>query len=158
MRRSEPAPRPAVSTGGVEAEPDSRISQLLGDLKEDAARLARQEAELARRELTAAAGTVARDSGAIASGVLLGLAAAVCLIVAGGVVLAWAWSSLGVGPYAATLLGLLTAAVLYLVAGGLLALWGWRHLKQADLTPHHTLASLGELVGFRPSPTRGGPS
>lgn len=149
--------RPDVDPSPTTDPPnDSRIAQLLGEMKSDAARLARQEAELAKRELGRAVGTVARDSAAMVVGVLFLLAAVITGIITIAVALAGLWSLTGVGPYGSMLLGLASASLLYGSLGVAVAYWGWRHLSRADLTPRHTLATLAGLAGFSPSPTRGG--
>ena len=153
-------PKSSTSSRAAESDapPVSRVTQLLEEMKADAAQLAQQEAELAKREVTQAAGVVVRDGALMGVGLLFVTAAALVLILAGAAALAAAWDLTGIDPFVSAALGLLSAALLYLLVGAIIAAVGWKHLKKTDLTPKHTLATLAGIAGFSPSPTRGGNS
>ena len=119
-----------------ETRDDRSLGELLGDLAQQTATLARQEVELAKTEMTQKASRVGRDLGFLAiggavayAGFLAIVAAVIFLLAANGV--AW-W-------LAALLVGLVVAGVGYvLVQRGLSA------LKRDDLAPRQTLETLKE--------------
>ena len=115
---------------------DRSLGELLGDLAQQTATLARQEVELAKTELTQKASRVGRDigflavGGAVAYAGFLAIMAAVIIALAANGVPWW---------LAALLVGLVVAGVGYvLVQKGLAA------LKREDLTPRQTIETLKE--------------
>jgi hypothetical protein len=119
-----------------ETRDDRSLGELLGDLAQQTATLARQEVELAKTEMTQKASRVGRDLGFLAiggavayAGFLAILAALIVALAANGV--PW-W-------LAALLVGVVVAGVGYvLVQKGLAA------LKREDLAPRQTIETLKE--------------
>jgi tetrahydromethanopterin S-methyltransferase subunit G len=115
---------------------DRSLGELLGDLAQQTATLARQEVELAKTEMSQKAAQVGRDLGFLAiggavayAGFLAILAALIVALAANGV--PW-W-------LAALLVGVVVAGVGYvLVQKGLAA------LKREDLAPRQTIETLKE--------------
>ena len=119
-----------------ETRDDRSLGELLGDLAQQTATLARQEVELAKTEMSQKAAQVGRDLGFLAiggavayAGFLAILAALIIALAANGV--PW-W-------LAALLVGVVVAGVGYvLVQKGLAA------LKREDLAPRQTIETLKE--------------
>jgi tetrahydromethanopterin S-methyltransferase subunit G len=119
-----------------ETRDDRSLGELLGDLAQQTATLARQEVELAKTEMSQKAAQVGRDIGFLAvggavayAGFLAILAALIVALAANGV--PW-W-------LAALLVGVVVAGVGYvLVQKGLAA------LKREDLAPRQTIETLKE--------------
>jgi tetrahydromethanopterin S-methyltransferase subunit G len=115
---------------------DRSLGELLGDLAQQTATLARQEVELAKTEMSQKAAQVGRDIGFLAvggavayAGFLAILAALIVALAANGV--PW-W-------LAALLVGVVVAGIGYvLVQKGLAA------LRRADLAPRQTIETLKE--------------
>ena len=151
-------PSPSTEKAELDPPPTSRVAQLLDGMKDDAAQLARQEAELAKREVGEAVGVLTRDGILMAVGLVFVLAALSTAFLAGAAGLAEAWALTELGVFACAALGLISAALVYLLLGTIISVVGWKHLRKTDLTPKHTLATLAGLAGFSPSPTRGSSS
>jgi tetrahydromethanopterin S-methyltransferase subunit G len=119
-----------------ETRDDRSLGELLGDLAQQTATLARQEVELAKTEMSQKAAQVGRDIGFLAvggavayAGFLAILAALIVALAANGV--PW-W-------LAALLVGVVVAGIGYvLVQKGLAA------LRRADLAPRQTIETLKE--------------
>jgi tetrahydromethanopterin S-methyltransferase subunit G len=119
-----------------ETRDDRSLGELLGDLAQQTATLARQEVELAKTEMSQKAAQVGRDIGFLAvggavayAGFLAILAALIIALAANGV--PW-W-------LAALLVGVVVAGIGYvLVQKGLAA------LKREDLAPRQTIETLRE--------------
>ena len=117
--------------------PDERsLGELLGDLSREITNLVRQEATLARTEISQKVSRVGKDVGMLAAGgavayagLLAILAAIVILLVDAG--LPW-WGS-------ALLVGVVVAAI-----GGFLVWSGLNAMKQQDLAPRETVESVKE--------------
>jgi hypothetical protein len=115
---------------------DRSLGELFGDLSREITTLVRQEATLARTEMTQKVAQLGKDAGMLAFGGALayaGLLAIVAAIISGlaAAGLAW-WAS-------ALIVGVVVAAIGYgLVMGGMNA------LKHEDLTPRETIDSLKE--------------
>lgn len=119
-----------------QARDDRSLGELFGDLTRELTTLVRQEATLAKTEISQKAVSVAKDvgfmaaGGAIAYAGLLAICAALILIL-GQAGLTW-WAS-------ALLVGIVVAA-----AGGFLVWKGLQALRRLDLVPRQTLESLKE--------------
>lgn len=146
-RRGASGPGPRT---GPKAGP--RIPELLAGLKADAALLARQEAALAKHELTQSAKTLVRDAAGIIAGAVVLAVTGLLVMLTLGFGLAALWSLLDLPPVVSHFLGFLTATLIGLAAGGLLVALGVRHLRKVRLTPERTLATLKDLGGFSPDP------
>jgi len=115
---------------------DRSLGELFADLTRELTTLVRQEATLAKTELSQKVSSVAKDvgfmaaGGAIAYAGLLAICAAIILIL-GQAGLTW-WA-------AALLVGIVVAA-----AGGFLIWKGLQALRRVDLVPRQTLESLKE--------------
>lgn len=115
---------------------DRSLGELFSDLAREISTLVRQEATLAKAELGEKASRVGTNlaslaaGGAIAYAGLLGILAAIIVLLAEAG-LAW-WAS-------ALLVGVVVAAI-----GGFLVMKGINSLKEMDLAPRQTLESLKE--------------
>lgn len=121
-----------------QARDDRSLGELLSDLTREITTLVRQEANLAKTELSQKAARIGMHVASLAAGgalvhagLLAILAAIIALLVEAG--LAW-WAS-------ALLVGLVVAG-----AGGFLAWKGINSLKQESLAPRQTIESLKEDV------------
>jgi len=119
------------------------LGELFGDLARDVSTLVRQEAQLAKTEMSQKLSRVGKDVGFLAAGGavlyagLLAIIAAVILMLA-NVMSAW---------IAALLVGIVVAA-----GGGFLVFKGLENLKREDLVPHQTLETLKEDVNAAGKP------
>jgi threonine/homoserine/homoserine lactone efflux protein len=122
---------------GQPAREERSLGELLGDLAEEVKTLVRQEATLAKQELSQKAASVGKDVGMVAAGGAVLYAGVLAIIAAIIIGLAQAgmpwWAS-------ALLVGIIVTA-----AGGALAWMGVNALKQEDLTPRQTLETLSEI-------------
>jgi fatty acid desaturase len=124
MHETQPAPE------------DRSLGELFGDLSREITTLVRQEATLARTEISQKASRVGKDVGMLAAGgavayagLLALVAAVIALLVEAG--LTW-WGS-------ALLVGVVVAAI-----GGLLVWRGLDALKHEDLAPRETVETIKE--------------
>ena len=114
---------------------DRSLGELFGDLSREITTLVRQEATLARTEISQKAARFGKDVGMLAAGGavayagLLAIVAAIIILAAAG--MAW-WAS-------ALVVGIVVAAI-----GGGLVWSGLNALKHEDLTPRETIDSLKE--------------
>jgi len=117
---------------------DRSLGELFGDLSREITTLVRQEMALARTEMSQKLSRLGKDAGFVAAGGLVAYAGLLTLIAALVIILHQA----GLALWASALLvGLVVAGV-----GGFLVVRGLNALKQEDLTPRETLASLKEDV------------
>jgi uncharacterized membrane protein YqjE len=120
----------------IHTERDRSLGDLFGDLTREITTLVRQEIQLARTEMTQKLSHVGKDVGMIAVGgavAYLGLMAIMATIVI-------ALAAAGLAWWASTLL---VGVVIVLVGGGM-AWAGLNALKQTDLAPRETMATLEE--------------
>jgi hypothetical protein len=124
MHETQPAPE------------DRSLGELFGDLSREITTLVRQEATLARTEISQKASRVGKDVGMLAAGgavayagLLALVAAVIALLVEAG--MTW-WGS-------ALLVGVVVAAI-----GGLLVWRGLDALKHEDLAPRETVETIKE--------------
>jgi hypothetical protein len=122
-----------------EAQPrsdDRSLGELFSELSREVTTLVRQEATLARTEITQRASRVGKDVGMLAAGGAVAYAGLLAILAAVIVLLAQA----GLPWWASTLLvGVVVAGV-----GGFLVQKGIQALKQEDLTPRETVETLKE--------------
>jgi len=117
--------------------PDDRsLGELFGDLTREMSTLVRQEAELAKTEISQKATRVGKDVGMLAAGgavayagLLALVAAVIALLVQAG--MTW-WGS-------ALLVGVIVASI-----GGILVWKGLEALKHEDLAPRETVETIKE--------------
>lgn len=120
-------------------EPRSRsLLSLLGDLKDDCGKLARQEAQLAKLEIKENAARAGRLSALIAAGAMVALAGFTVLLIGLGSFLAVAFGE-NSGALAA---GQLIIGLLATSAGGLTAYLASKKLPDQSLMPSQALAIL----------------
>lgn len=116
------------------------LGELMTDLARQAGTLVRQEADLARVELTPKATRAGRDLGLLAVGGAVAYGGFLAFLTA----LTGLLRRLGFPWWlAAALVGLAATG-----GGGYLALRGGAALRQADLMPRHTLATLKEDMAW----------
>lgn len=111
------------------------LGDLFSDLSSDASLLVRQEVQLAKSEMTQKAAKAGREIAVIAIGGVLGNAALLILLSA-LVLFLEAWMSLWLS---ALLVGVVVA-----VLAGILAWTGIQALKEMNMAPSQTVASLQE--------------
>ena len=117
---------------------DRSLGELFGDLSREITTLVRQEMTLARTEMSQKLSRLGKDIGFMAAGGLVAYAGLLTLIAALVIIL----NQVGLALWASALLvGLIVAGV-----GGFLVVRGLNALKQEDLTPRETIASLKEDV------------
>jgi hypothetical protein len=118
------------------AKEDKSLGELLGDLTREITTLVREEAALAKTEMTQKLSRVGRDVGFLAAGGAVAYAGLLAIVAAIIIGLAQAgmewWAS-------ALLVGVVVAAI-----GGFLVWRGLNNLKQEDLTPHQTVETVKE--------------
>jgi hypothetical protein len=112
------------------------LGELFSELSRDTSTLVRKELELARVEMGAIAGTVARRA------VLMAVGAALCL--AGLVSLVATLTFAGVAAGLSVLVSSAIVTLLVLGAGGLLLMQGVSALRRDHLVPTETLHTLRE--------------
>lgn len=122
------------------------LGELFADLSRELGTLVRNEAELAKTELTSKAGRIGKSLAALAvggavlyAGVLAVMAAVILLLATIGVPI---WIS-----------ALLVGAVV-LVVGWLLVKRGLDLLRQTDLSPRHTVETMKENVQWAKEQTK----
>ena len=111
------------------------LGELFSDLAAQTGKLIRQEAALAKSELTDKASVAGRDIGFVAAGAFVGYAgllaiAAAVIIMLGYVVPIWA---------SALIVGAVLAAIAYFMVTS-----GLSHLKSANWAPEETIESIKE--------------
>lgn len=117
-----------------ERRDERSLGQLFGDLSRQLTTLVRQEAELARTELSAKAGSMVRDGALIGAGgallyaALLGLMATVAIVLIDAGLDAW-------------LAALVVSAIVGTVGAGLVVT-GRNRLAEVDLAPSRTIETL----------------
>jgi len=111
------------------------LGELFADLTRGMSTLIRQEVDLARVELSSKAGKVGKDIGYLAAGALVLYAGVLALIATAIIALAYAM------PYwlAALIVGVVVVAI-----GGYLVQRGISALRQEQLAPQQTIATLKE--------------
>lgn len=118
------------------AKDDRSLGELLGDLTREITSLVRQEATLAKAEMTRKLSQVAKDVGFLAAGGAVAYAGLLALVAA----LITGLADAGMEWWAAALLvGVVVAAI-----GGYLVFKGLNALRQQDLTPSQTVETLKE--------------
>ncbi len=129
----QPQPeQPALTPRTLE---DKSLGELFSDFTRETTTLVRQEAELGRTELIRSAKQAGKDAGLMAGGVGLAHIGLLALVAA---------AILGLGeamPYWAS--ALLVGAVLAVI-GLAVASYGRKQLKDDELTPKRTIASIKE--------------
>lgn len=132
---------------------------LVRDLPKDVKALFREELQLAKRELAEKAAGYARNGIGLVIGAVLAFAGFIALVIGIGVLLGYAFRTLGLDPLLATFIGLgLTGLALCLI-GGVFMMNGIKVISPEKLTPHRTIATLKHEHGGEPSePTGTSPS
>jgi len=118
------------------AREEKSLGELFGDLSREVTTLVREEANLAKAELSRKAARVGKDVGFLAAGgavAYAGMLALIAALIAGLVEAGMDWWA------SALLVGLVIAAI-----GGYLVWQGLQNLKREDLTPHETVESIKE--------------
>ena len=121
----------------MERRADWSLGELFGDLAQNTSRLVRSEVELAKTELTEQATRVGRDVGILAAGGFIAYAGFLAILA--GIVALLA-TRLGVWQSA------LIVGVIVAIVGGVLVLQGMNALKNRNLVPRQTIATLKEDV------------
>src|SRR5690606_5761328 len=119
------------------AKDDRSLGELLGELAQDVTTLVRQEVTLAKTEISQKVTRVGMHLGFLAAGGAVAYAGMLAILAAVIILLAQA----GLPWWAAALL----VGVVVTGVGAFLVMKGINALKQEDLTPRETLASLEAL-------------
>ncbi len=126
-------PAPHGRAQGDRPRSDAPLSDLLTRLIDDISTLFRQEVELAKTELKREFTGVAKASGMLVAGAVLGFVALLLL--------AWA-AAWGLAAVVPTGLAFLIVAVVVAAIAAAVVAAGRKRIKEVDLTPHSTLDSL----------------
>jgi hypothetical protein len=118
------------------AKEDRSLGELLGDLTRELTTLVREEATLAKTEMTQKLSQVGKDVGYLAAGGAVAYAGMLAIVAAIIIGLAQAGMEWWVS---ALLVGVVVAAI-----GGYLVSKGLNALRQQDLTPSQTVETLKE--------------
>jgi len=118
------------------AKEDKSLGELLGDLTREITTLVREEATLAKTEMSHKLSRVGKNVGFLAAGGAVAYAGLLAIIAAIIIGLAQAGLEWWVS---ALLVGVVVAAI-----GGYLVSRGLNNLKQEDLTPHQTVETVKE--------------
>jgi hypothetical protein len=118
------------------AQEEKSLGELFGDLSREVSTLVRQEATLARTEISQKASRVGKDVGMLAAGGAVAYAGLLALMATVIILLANA----GLDWWASTLLvGVVVAGI-----GGFLVQRGLQALKNEDLAPRQTVETIKE--------------
>jgi hypothetical protein len=121
-----------------EQQDDRSLGELFSDLARETGTLVRQEVELAKTEMTQKATRVGKDIGSLAAGGAVAYAGFLGILAA----IAIGLGQLGVPWWlAALLVGVVVAAI-----GGILVQRGLSALRQEQVTPERTVATIKEDV------------
>jgi hypothetical protein len=115
---------------------------LIGELREEARILVKQEVQLAKTELTEKFKMFGRNAVWLAVGGAIAYAGLIVLLTGLGMLLAFAFQAMGVAPIIALFLGLALMGLLVCAVGGLLAYKAIKTLSQESLAPEKTLETL----------------
>jgi len=130
----------------MQQQDDRSLGELFGDLARDTGTLVRQEVDLAKAEMTRTATRVGKDLGFLVAGGAVAYAGFLGILAA----IAIGLGQLGVPWWlAALLVGLVVAGV-----GGILVQRGLTALRQEDLAPQQTIATLKEDVAWAKAQTK----
>jgi len=118
------------------AQDERSLGELFGDLSREVSTLVREEASLARTEITQKASKVSKDVGMLAAGGAVAYAGLLAILATIIILLAKA----GLDWWASTLL----VGVVVAGTGGFLVQRGLQALKQEDLAPRQTVETIKE--------------
>jgi len=121
---------------GQPARDDRSLGELFGDLTREISTLVRQEATLARTELSQKASRLGKDIGMLAAGGAVAYAGLLAILAA----LIMGLTAAGLPGWVAALL----VGVVVAVVGGLLVWSGLNAIKQEDLAPRQTVETIKE--------------
>lgn len=130
----------------------SSIGGLITELKEHTKTLLRDEARLAKTELTEKASHIGKKATFIAIGGFVAYAGLVILLGGVGVLIAYFIERAGMNPALATFIGLGIAGLAIIAAGCGLLFASLKAIKEQPLTPKRTIDTLQHLRGAPPLP------
>ena len=111
----------------------------------------RQEAQLARTEVSENVSSLARKAVTVALGAFVAYAGLIVFLTGLGWLLAWAFQKAGVSPIFAGFAGLAVIGLLIGVLGGLLLLVAVKAISRKSLKPKRTVSTLQQLRGSIPA-------
>jgi hypothetical protein len=123
------------------------IISLVRDLKVEAKRFAREEAQLAKAEISEKVADLAGDSVSVAIGGLAAYAGLLVFLAGLGALVAFGFQRAGLDPLLAAFLGFGSVGLVVLVAGALLLLAGLNKAKKRSLAPERAIMALRHLRG-----------
>ncbi len=112
----------------------------------------RQEAELAKTEISEKLARLGKNVATLAVGGVVAFVGLIVFIMGLGWLLAWAFQQAGLAPVFAGFLGLAVIGLLVIATGGVLLLTAIKTLSSQSLAPQRTLRTLEELRGKEPAP------
>jgi len=124
--------------------PDTSITDLLRDLRDDTARLLRDEVALAKTEVREITTRTARNVASIALGGAVVLAGSLVLLIGLAQWLTGVFLEHGMSAGSSALSGFLIIAVLVIATGAALLAKGRKAMAASSLTPSRTARSLQE--------------
>ncbi|HEU5397136.1 MAG TPA: phage holin family protein [Verrucomicrobiae bacterium] len=126
---------------------------LFGELKEQVKAFIREEVELARKEMTEKISTYARHGAVLAAGGFIAAAGFLAFSVAIGLVIGFAFESLGLNPLLAAFCGLAIMGFLMLSVGGIAVLKGIKAISSLSPAPEKTIDTLKQIKPGAASPS-----
>lgn len=121
----------------MDRQDERSLGELFGDLAQNTSQLVRSEVELAKTEITDQAKQVGRDVGILAAGGFIAYAGFLAILAG---IIALLATQIGIW-LSALIVGLIVAIV-----GGVLVNQGMNALKEHNLAPRQTIATLKEDV------------
>ncbi len=114
---------------------DRSLGELVGDLGRDLSTLVRKEIELGREEIKGEVSKASKAGAAFGAAAVLGLLAAIALVLAAG----WGLAEIMPTGFAFLIVGLVLGAI-----AAVLAMRGRRQVKEIDPKPEQTIETLKE--------------
>lgn len=121
------------------------IVDLIGDLKENAMTLLRQEVELAKKEMSEKASTYARNGVRLVAGGLVAYAGLIVFLAGVGLIIGFAFERLGLDTALAVFFGLGISGFLAGAAGGIMVLLGAKAISATPPLPEKTIDTIKQI-------------
>jgi hypothetical protein len=128
------------------------IFGLVRDLKHEAKMFVREEIQLARTEVSEKISTFAGNATAVGIGGFVAYAGLIVLLCGLGVLVAFAFSKLGLSTLMSSFLGLGIIGLVVIATGTVMLMKGINGMKKHSLTPERTIESLQHLKGTKGQP------
>jgi Putative Actinobacterial Holin-X, holin superfamily III len=129
----------------------SSILGLIRHLAGETRTFIRQEAQLARTEVTENVSSLARKAVTLALGAFVAYAGLIVFLTGLGWLLAWAFQRAGLSPIFAGFVGLAAIGLLIVTVGGLFLLVAIKAISRQSLRPERAVSTLQQLKGSVPA-------